>query len=253
MAKQILLWVILSLSSLTLAKEVTVVFPQQIPPWVNNDGTGGITVEVLKKALALGGGHVLIPHFVPFSRMEKAMSEKYVDAVAMVENRKIRGEYYYSEDTTKFTTSLISLAKNNYVLSDFQQIRDKRMLAFLDAANVFDDVAKLARNNPNYEEVANQQSQVAMLFKGRTDFILIDRNIFNYWRNTLTYVTTSAPLRFHDLASISSIQVESPTEVVFKDVVLRDQFNAGLRQLKNSGEYQQIVNKHLRWCTPAGF
>ena len=248
-----ILWAVILLCSgfMAQAKNIVVVFPQQIPPWVNNDGTGGIAVEIVKKSLAISGLN-LVPHFVPFSRMSKAINEKYVHAVAMVEGRKVKGNFFYSDPTTKFTTSLISLSENKFVLSDIQELRGKRVLAFLDARNVFKDVGLLAKNNLNYEEMSNQQSQVAMLFKKRTDFILIDRNIFNYWRNTLTYVNTSAALTFHDLPSISSIVVESPTELVFKNVVLRDQFNTGLRQLRNSGEYLQIVNKHLRWCTPAG-
>ena len=233
------------------AKEVVVVFPLQIPPWVNEDGNGGITVEIVERALA-HREHKLVVKYVPFSRMALSIQKPEVDAVAMVEGRKIKADVFYSNVTTKFTTSLISLSKNRFNITDIEQLKSKRVITFLDAKNVFPDMAYLAKSNSRYQELANQQSQVAMLFKQRTDFILVDRNIFNFWRNTLTNVDTSAALTFHDLPSISNIVVESPTHTVFKDRQLRDDFNIGLRQLKNSGEYQQIVNKHLRWCTPAG-
>jgi len=93
---------------------------------------------------------------------------------------------------------------------------------------------------------------VALLFKRRVDLILLDRSIFYYWRNTINYVNTSAGVTFHDLPSISTMAVDSPTQTVFKDETLRDDFNYGLRRLRNSGLYQQIINRYLRWCTPTG-
>ncbi len=227
------------------AENVTVVFPEQIPPWVYSDGADGIAVEIVERALAYRG-HTLTVEVVPFSRMNKAIEKQHVDAVAMVEGKKIKGRYYYSNVTTKFTTSLISLSRNNFKIASWNDLRDKRIVAFLDAKKVFPQVADLARGNNGYKEIGNQQSQVTLLFKGRADLILIDRSIFYYWRNSLSQVNTRLSLTFHDLAAISDIDVDSPTQTVFKNEHLLRQFNQGLDQLKNSGEYQQIINKHIR-------
>ena len=119
-------------------------------------------------------------------------------------------------------------------------------MAFLNAKKVFAELKQLAKKNDGYKEISNQESQVALLFKQRVDLILIDQNIFYFWRNSLTNVDTSQALTFHDLSAISKIQVESPTKTVFKDKYLKEQFNDGLRQLKDSGTFQAIINKNLK-------
>jgi len=229
----------------SLARDVVVVFPENIPPWVNSEENKGIAVEIVKQSLAYSK-HNLVPMYVPFSRMEKAFNKTETDAVAMVEGNKILGPYYYSDVTTKFRTSLISLSKNKIKINTFDDLNNKHILAFLDAKKVFTELAKLAKLNDSYKEISNQESQVALLFKERVDLIIIDRNIFYFWRNSLTNVDTSRVLTFHDLSAISKIQVESPTQTVFKDKQPKKQFNDGLRQLKDSGTFQAIINKNLK-------
>ena len=235
-------------ATIASAQTITIAFPEHIPPWVIQSNNSGISIDIVSRAFHSEGVDV-VPIYIPFTRMAKVLEQVHVDAVAMVEGKKIK-EHYYSDIMTYFSTSLISLDKNQFDISDIQQLADKRTLAFQDASKIFPDLRQLASINVQYQEIANQENQVAMLFKGRVDFIIIDANIFHYWRHTLTKIDTREHVKFHDLDLISAIQVKSPTRVVFKEAYLRDAFNLGLEKLINSGEYDQIVKRYTTASLP---
>jgi len=226
------------------AQTITVAFPEHIPPWVVQSEERGISIDIVSQSLA-SEGITVIPYYIPFTRMTTILNQKNIDAVAMVEGRKIKNGCY-SDITTYFSTSLVSLEKNNFQLSSIDELIDKRTIAFQDASKIFPDLELLAEKSSQYQEMANQENQVALLFKGRVDFIVVDENIFHYWRSVLTKVDTSESVVFHELDLISSIQVKSPTRVVFKEQSFCDAFNNGLAKLVESGEYQRIIDSYIK-------
>ncbi|WP_281560021.1 transporter substrate-binding domain-containing protein [Thalassomonas sp. RHCl1] len=147
---------------------------------------------------------------------------------------------------------MISLKQQDFTIEAMADLKDKRVLAFQDASKIFPDLGWLHKANPLYQEMANQESQVALLFKQRVDLIVLDRSIFYYWRNSINYVNTGAGVTFHELSSISAMEVDSPTQTVFKDKTLRDDFNFGLQRLRDTGLYQKIVSRYLRGCAQMG-
>lgn len=226
------------------AHTIKVAFPQNIPPWVIQSENSGISVDIISQALKTQG-FTLIPHYIPFSRMVSILENKDIDGVALVEGNKIKNKYY-SDTTSYFSTSLLSLSKHNFQLTSLASLYDKRTMAFQDASKVFPDLAQLANNSVHYQEIANQENQVALLFKERVDFILLDKNIFHYWRHKLTKVDTSEPVTFHNISLVSAISVKSPTHTVFKDKYIRDAFNKGLALIIKSGEYQRIIDYYIQ-------
>ncbi len=144
-----------------------------------------------------------------------------------------------------FSTSLISLNKHNFQLTNLPHLYDKSVIAFQDASKIFPDITLLAKNNLYYQEITNQENQVALLFKERVKLILLDKNIFHYWRHQMTKVDTSKPVTFHDISFIGSIPVNSPTHTVFKSKKIRDAFNQGLKELMINGEYQRIIDSYI--------
>lgn len=122
---------------------------------------------------------------------------------------------------------------------------------------MFPDAAWLKMHSRSYSEVVRQAGQVSMLYWQRADFLLIDRNIFLYWKNqidarnpdpvTLGPLRTdvSAPLTFHDLSRFTRIAVRAPMQNLFRSAQVRDQFNQGLRALRESGRYQAIIDQYI--------
>ncbi|HYE85361.1 MAG TPA: hypothetical protein VEA16_03325 [Vicinamibacterales bacterium] len=236
-------------------RELTIAAPQNIPPWVVEDLERGITLDILNEALT-PFGYRLKFRYVSLSRLGVMMADEAVDGVAMVEAQKIVGPYHYSDATAYFETSLISLRKHRFVVDRLEDLLDKRVVAFQDASLVFPDVAWLKGHGRYYSEVVRQAGQVSMLYWGRADFLLIDRNIFLYWKNQIDARNpdpiTLGPLRtdvtepvvFHDLSRFTRIAARAPMQNLFRSAQVRDHFNQGLRALRESGRYQAIIDEY---------
>ena len=82
------------------------------------------------------------------------------------------------------------------------------------------------------------------LNKGRYDVVLSDRSIYHYFEQLLSR-TALFKAKAVDMHSFTE---EDPQNYrpVFRDAQVRDDFNAGLQHLKQSGRYQQIYDSYLK-------
>ncbi len=244
--KLIVLLCLIPVTGFLHAQRVTIILPEDIPPWVIHTERRGIAVDMIREIFQYHRYRVDFV-FTPLRRLQETFdTNELADGVALVEAEKVSGNYYYSDELTCFTTALISLEKNNFEVNDLDDLKNRRITAFQDAKIIFQEVGELAKINPEYRELrGSQEGQVAQLFCGRADFILIDTTIFNYWCRETEITETDAPVYFHDLSIFPTIIVDSPTKAVFKNKKLCDEFNLGLRQLKNSGQYEEIIQSYL--------
>ncbi len=238
------------------AAELIIVFPANIPPWTMEREDRGIALDIMREALK-PYGHTVIPSYYPLARFTYALhSHKNVDAVAMVEGGKIKESYYYySEATGSFDTQLISLKSSKIAARKPEDLYRHSLIAFQDASRIYPGVDKIKRNNPRYTESSKQSSQVAMLFMERADLILVDKAIFQYWRHEvdikrphsglhdIPQVDVSEALVQHDVKQLLGFEPASPMQTVFRSAEIRDQFNEGLRKLKQSGQYDKIMER----------
>ncbi len=238
----LLLWSLLS--SGAQAREIKVVFSSYTPPYVfqnNSDGRPGILVEIVQQALS-GTGHTVNPVFLPLGRGFKLLEEKKVDVIS-ISKRKLNLKAHYSDFSIVYHNYAIGLADRQMAIERTADLKGKSIIAFQKADIYLGDAFNEAvTGNPNYVEMANQENQVHMLLKGRTDIAVMDRSIFEFYRNKLVsegLVSREIKPRFYDLFEPSRYRA------AFADKALRDQFNRGLKRLHDSGEYQAIYDKYL--------
>jgi polar amino acid transport system substrate-binding protein len=239
------------------ATELIIVFPTNIPPWTIERENRGIALDIVRESLK-PYGYTIVPSYYPLARFTNAMhSHKNVDGVAMVEGAKIKEKYYfYSDNTGVFDTKLISLKKDKLKIKKVEDLFPLSMIAFEDANRVFASVEKVKGKNPRYSESPNQSSQVATLFLGRTDVILIDNAIFLYWKHELDInnpksglhdtprIDVSDEVEYHDVGKILGVKPAAPMQTLFRNKDVRDKFNEGFRRLKQSGELDRIIAKY---------
>jgi len=91
--------------------------------------------------------------------------------------------------------------------------------------------------------VSDQVTQVQLLYLGRYDVVLSDRYIFKHFVNQLKLIDN---LEMNEVEEHPFIDAE-PTDYrpVFRDRKIRDDFNLGLKKLKESGEFQKIYDKYM--------
>jgi polar amino acid transport system substrate-binding protein len=227
------------------AREVTVAVGLFLPPYVIADEWRGLEFDIVKRSLELAG-HSIKPHATYLARVAKELDQGIVDA-AMPTQPQQGARAFYSDWHVQYRNFAITLKSKDIRIGDVKDLAGHSIVAFQEAVNYLGpEFQTMAKANPNYREEARQVVQPVLLFLGRTEVVVADRMIFNWFasspevrdkadvRQAVTYHGIFPPTRYH---------------VAFRDPSLRDDFNRGLKDLRDSGEYDRIVASYERPLT----
>lgn len=225
------------------AVEVNMAFGEKIPPFCFPETNSGIEVEVIGEALAYRG-HVLKPQYFPFARVPVAFKARVVDAAMtdLGENMTAEGGWY-GDPAVLYDNVFISLKERHLVVHKPQDLRGLRVIAFAGAVKRYPDWLGPVKDAGLYYEQNDQALQVLTLDKGRYDLVLSDRNIFKYFTLQLKreHGIPLKPTEEHSFVKLNPMNYRP----VFRDGRVRDDFNAGLKHLKETGRYNAIYQKYL--------
>ena len=223
-----------------LADDVSVVIGFSLSPYVIADEQRGMEYDIVKAALALEG-HTMVPQYVPLGRVSKVMEAGRADA-AMTQRPEAGLTAQFSDIYITYRNYAITLASRHLKIDRVEDLAGKSILAFQNATIYLGPSYKASvTRNPFYREEARQVSQPVLLFLGRIDVVIADRNIFNWFAHdpeVTSKVDTTQAVEYHPLFP--------PTDyrMAFRDGALRDSFNRGLAALRASGEYARIVARY---------
>ena len=230
----------LILSSTLYSKEVQTVFSYSTPPYVFKDGSG-IVMTIVKEALA-NKSHTVKPVFVNIGRSFEMFKHGYVDATSII--KKNSGlKAYYSEYFMQYHNAAFTLKSKQYEIKKMSDLKNYYFIAFQGAkkylSKKFAEVA--VDSGSKYSEVADQRQQVYKLLHGRTDVVVMDRHIFRFYKNGLI-----AQGKTDKGIETKLFELFQPTKyrTAFKDKTIRDDFDEGIKALKNSGRYDEIYNDY---------
>ena len=225
------------------AREVTLAVGRSLAPYVILPEWRGIEYDVVRRAFELSG-HTATPRSLPLARVTKEFEGGGVDAaMTMSPNSGLKA--LYSEPYIAYRNYAITLARRDLTITSAADLADKSVVAFQNASRFLGPEYKTAvERNPRYREEAHQVVQPTLLFLDRIDVVVADRNIFTWFANDPEVrgkTDTTQAVRFHPLFP--------PTEyrLAFRDAALRDDFDRGLKQLRDSGEYARIVASYARY------
>ncbi len=219
-------------------KELTVAVGLALPPYNIPETDSGIEMDIVREALKIKG-YAVKSKYVPFARVRRELMNREVDA-ALTINPDSGIEAFYSNEHLICQNVVVTLKKNNFKIRTINDLKDKSVLAFQDATLYLGkDFASMANQNAQYKEIAKQELQINLVYSNRVDAIVLDKNIFYYHRKRNDMVDTSQP--------IDIWQVFPPTafSVAFVNEKARDDFNEGLKKLRESGRYDEIVKKYI--------
>lgn len=241
--RTLMLIVALWLPFMAVAEKISMVIGLALPPYVIADRDTGIELEIVRESLAYRG-HELVPVYVPFWRVLSMLEQGLTDAAMTVnEDSGISDGVFYSRSHITYQNQVIGLKSRSYPITEIKDLTPYSILAFQSARKYLgDEFAAMASENPQYQEIARQAKQVTMLYSGRIDLVVMDKNIFNYYRQQEVRVGTDADIQRFELFPPSHYKV------AFIRADWRDDFDAGLQHLIESGRYQAIVN---RFITPS--
>ncbi|MEA1971827.1 MAG: transporter substrate-binding domain-containing protein [Candidatus Cloacimonadota bacterium] len=240
MKKVIVLLVLVSLSTFILGTELVGAIGLALPPYVLSETDSGIELDIVKNVLEMGG-HTVKPDYVPFARVKHTLSSGKADfALTLTEAAGIEN-VYYSDSHVTYQNVVVTLKKNNLDISKIADLSNVSISAFQDATLYLgEEYKKTAKGNPEYSEIAKQDKQIALLFGGRVQALVVDINIFKFFRNKTDIVDTSSEVTIHKVFSPSNYKV------AFTDKQIRDEFNKNLKKFVASGKKQEIIDQYTK-------
>lgn len=229
-------------------KILTLLVGQAMPPYICPDNKHGLELELVSLALALEGYQVQ-PKRMPLARIPRALNTGQADGALTLSEELPLDHVYFSDIHISYQNAFFSLKKFNIHLDSMEHLPGKSLVAFQNAQHYLGkQFQQFVANSNLYQEHHDQATQVAMLLKERTQLVVMDKHIFNYYLNQLQ-IATSAEVNPSDIR-IHDILPASPYRVGFLRDSWRQAFNRGLAELKRRGVYREIHEKYLN-CAEA--
>ncbi|WP_028102163.1 substrate-binding periplasmic protein [Pseudoduganella violaceinigra] len=225
------------------AADVSMAFGEKIPPFCFPETDSGIELEVMREALAFRG-HVLKPRYYSFARIPVAFKSGEVDA-AMTDLGEDMTSWgaFYGNPAVFYDNVFITLKERHLAINRPEDLQGLTVISFAGAAKRYPEWLDAVRKAGHYFEQNDQALQVLTLDRGRYDVVLSDRNIFKYFTLQLKLNKSfrPKPVTEHPFVRLNPMDYRP----VFRDSTIRDDFNAGLKYLKESGRFQAIYSKYL--------
>jgi polar amino acid transport system substrate-binding protein len=231
------------LSNIANGKDVVMAFSQEIPPYIFEKNNSGIEIDIISSALAYKG-HKLVPLYVPLGRVPIAFSNNTVDAAMgdMGVDLKLKGGFY-ANAAVIYDNVFITLKSRKISIKKPSDLDSLQVVSFQGAEIRYPNWLQKVVEDKRFFGVSDQLIQVQLLYLGRYDVVLSDRYIFKHFVNQLKRVDNLEIKEVDEHVFID----EEPTDYrpVFRDEKIRDDFNLGLKNLKESGGFQNIYDKYM--------
>jgi polar amino acid transport system substrate-binding protein len=221
------------------AKALKLAIGMSLPPYVIAAQNTGIEYEIVQKALAFKG-HTIDPQYMSMSRLVNQLEEGKVDG-ALTQNAEVNVDYFLSDVYINYQNAAITLKENSIKIQKITDLKHHKVLAF-QSAEIYlgDQYRSVVEQNPNYSETPEQVNQNVRLYKGLVDVVIADANIFKYFNFDKRLRIEPKPVQ------IATIFEPTRYRMAFKDKSVAEDFNAGLKAIKKSGDYQRIFDRYLK-------
>lgn len=231
------------------ARSVRVGIGFAIPPYVIREKDAGLEVDIIRESFrAMEIEPVFV--YLPNLRLPIAFASGEVDCVAVNAAydlaRDAERAVYDSVETVVFQNFAVSLDGFGLAVDSIEDLADKKVLAFANAGKYLGPEFKaMIRANPRYSELADQALQVRMLYSRRVDVVITDRRIFHYWRKQLVKSPVAQSVNLNQRVVFSAIFPPAPRHVAFREQGLRDLFDRGLSAIRESGLFDELVDRYV--------
>lgn len=228
------------------AGDLTIGLSLDTPPYVMDHASKGIEIEIVRAALE-HKGYTFKPKQMSYRGLEDAVVRDKLDAAATVIEK--RDGTFYSENYISFRNVAITRLSDAISIYTIADLPGKSIVAWEDA---YEDLGREYRSlfspevkepyRDKYREIEDQADQVELFWEQHAQVIVIDESIMTWYTKELgKEIDTSAELVYHRI-----FPETSEYRISFRDRQVRDDFNAGLKEIRKNGVYQKIYDKYLK-------
>lgn len=226
-------------------RTVTLSFAETNAPyaWIKDGQVQGLEFDIMSSAFALVGYRV------------EAVARPYLRLSTILLNEKIDGatglhpdelpDYYFSQPYMSYENYAIVRKDSGIDLQRTADLFSHTVAAWKGASKILgferDLSATLAAaKDKTYLEFADQSVSYRYFWNRRADVLLSDKYIYErYLREHPESAATAPPVTY------LPIFPENAVSVAFKSPHLRDEFEEGLRRLKENGGYRHLFDQYF--------
>ncbi|RTE85591.1 MULTISPECIES: ABC transporter substrate-binding protein [Gammaproteobacteria] len=209
--------------------------PLNMPPYIDLSTNTGYELELIEMIVEEMGATVNYTH-VPIARLSTTLPANAFDAATLQRPTSDTIDFYYSCPYIEYHNLIVSRADDNIVINQLNDLIGLHVIAFQTATRALGpSFANAAEQASEYVETVDQGSQVEMLMRQRTNAIVLDENILNYYLGQYSDVPT---LNRYPIAT-------TRYQVAFKDPSLQQRFDSAQQRIWQTEAYQQLQRKYF--------
>jgi len=232
----ILVLLLVAAQGVLAAAPLTVLVGQQKPPYINTANISGYEVDLLAEVVSRMGYEPVFL-FVPNARIKPLLLQGEGDIASLQPVTNGEADLFYSNPYIRYQNIAISLAKNQLAINQSSDLARYSVLAFQNARLVLGpDYTDMARISDDYRETVDQQAQLTMLLSQRVQVVVMDRNIFNYYR---LQHDNAEDMAMHPLFNNTAYRA------AFRDAKLQRAFDRALLSVMLDSWYQRLQRKYF--------
>ena len=235
-------WLLVWCASLQVswgAELLRVGFGLHKPPYIFEGLQRGIEYEIVAAAVSEAGWQI-DPVYAPQERLHLLLARGEIDAITTT-NQNSGVKAFYSQPYIHYQNMVGALASRHLSIREVGDMANFSISAYQRARYLLGpEFQQMAENNPRYHEEAQQLGRNRLLFSGRTDLVVAERNIFEYLsREVADQVDTTQAVDWF------AIFPPTPYQVGFIRVEQLDRFDQALQRVQQRGEDQRIRLRYL--------
>jgi ABC-type amino acid transport/signal transduction systems, periplasmic component/domain len=230
-----------------LAKTFQVAVNQNSPPYayVADGHVYGLNVEIIKSIMQQLGHSIQLEALTDKGLIVEAEYGKRIDIVVggLPYSEKIG---YLSDPLYSSEVVAISKKKDKIKVKNLEDLKALKLAAgpwlWEKLGPEFMRIYEPKKRPTTYHEFITREEQHKSFWSGRTQVIICDRAIFDYYQEFLAGIVDTT-----DTIQVHKISLKSPPpRVFFRNRELRDQFNLALDKFRMSVAYERLIQMHLR-------
>lgn len=217
----------------------TIVAGLNKPPYVIEESGEGIQLDLLRSAFKEADFTLSFIH-IPFGRGPTGYQQFNADGILTVPPDFSFPAMYISQPYIYYQNIAVSLLENDFSIKEISDLSGKDIIAFQNAKKYLgEEYNSAATSFMNYREVPEQEKQIELLFLHRTDVIILDISIFKRYLKTHADSELTKPFKVHYIFG------ERPYSAGFRTAEMRDAFDKNIKEMRENGTYQLIIDKYL--------
>ena len=215
------------------------------PPFVMAEEGKGMQVDIIEAAFAKSNKFVRFT-YLPINRHLDVFHNREFDGIITLDSHEKEWGIYLSQPYIIYQNVVVTLIDSKIKPDNINELADFKVAAFQNATRFLGESYKAVfKHSANYTELADQQSQISLLFSGRVDAVIMDVNIFKHLLAIKRQEETNTGI-YNKAYEVHFLFNPRAYTAGFKSKELSQQFDLGIKAIMADGSYQQIIDSYLQ-------